>query len=298
MDAAVGDPPRLWARIGHPVGWFGAAIAVADRRFNRGKRRVLSGALSLLAILCLFTLPAALVSAALADVPFGLVLEAALASTLLAHRSLHEHVAAVAGAPSLEAARAAVAHIVGRETAALDEPGVARAAIETLSESLSDGVVAPALFFALFGLPGIVAYKVVNTADSMIGHRTARFERFGKAAARLDDAFNLVPSRLTAVLVAIASPRVLPRLRQVAGDARAHVSPNAGWPEAAFAASLGIALGGPRRYGDRHVEGRWLNARGGVARLADIRRGLALSLRVGIVHVALYGAIALLALSR
>lgn len=293
LDAVVGDPDRLWRRTGHPVTWFGAAIATLDDRLNRGRRR--DGIVALGLALAVFAIPAALLAAILEAVPGGIALEAFLAATLLAHRSLHDHVAAVADAASLEAARTAVARIVGRETAALDDSGVATAALETLGENLSDGVVAPALWFALAGLPGLVAYKVINTADSMIGHRTERHRAFGWAAARADDLANLVPARLTALLVAFASPRNFARggWRTVLVDAPRHVSPNAGWPESALAAALGVAFGGPRCYGERVVEGAWLNAGGRPATRADIRRGLAVSLRVGLLHVALYAALVL-----
>lgn len=294
IDWASGEPEWVWRRIGHPVTWFGRAIAAADTRLNTGAGRRLKGALALLAVLALFTVPAALLAGVLALLgPVGLLLEAVLASTLIAHRSLCEHVAAVARAPSLEVAREKVAMVVGRDVSVLDEAGVSRAALETLSESLSDGVLAPAFWFAVAGLPGIVAYKVVNTADSMIGHRTPRHEAFGWAAARLDDLLNLVPARLTALLTLCAAPRTLPRWREVVADAARHVSPNAGWPEAAFAASLGVALGGPRRYGPREVDGVWLNRPGRAATRADIKRGLSLSVRVGLLNAALYVALAL-----
>lgn len=288
-DAVIGDPPGLWRWTGHPVTWFGAAIDAADRRLNRGRMRVWRGALAVGAVAAVFALAAAALAAGCAALPFGWVGEALVASTLLAHRSLHEHVARVADAANLARAREAVAMIVGRETAALDEPAVARAAIETLAENLSDGVVAPAFWLAVAGLPGIVVYKVINTADSMIGHRTPRHEAFGKAAARLDDALNIIPARLTALLVAMIAPRILSQSRDVIGDARGHVSPNAGWPEAAFAAALGVTLGGPRRYGARLVDGHSLNAAGRVATMDDIRRALRLSRGVGIVQFALYG---------
>lgn len=285
LDAAVGDPERLWRRTGHPVMWFGRAISDADERFNTGQRRGLRGASALVVIVLLFAVPAWAIHEALSAVPFGWLAEAALASTLLAHKSLHEHVRRVLEADGIVAQRAAVSMIVGRDTSTLDEAGVSRATIETLSESLSDGVVAPAFWLAIAGLPGIVVYKVVNTADSMIGHRTPRHEDFGKAAARVDDALNFVPARLTAFLVGLAVPRILGRWRKVVRDAKTHVSPNAGWPEAAFARALGVMLGGPRRYGDRVVQGHRLNARGRTARLDDISRGLRLSLTVGVIQV-------------
>ncbi len=295
IDAATGEPERLWRRIGHPVTWFGAAIAAADARLNAGSRRRARGAIALAVVVAAFALPALAVGVVLGALPplLGVVAEALLASALIAHRSLYDHVAAVARAATLAERRRAVSLVVGRDPDALDEAGVARAAIETLAENLSDGVVAPAFWFALGGLPGIVAYKVVNTADSMIGHRTPRHEAFGWAAARLDDAMNYVPARLTALATLALSPRARTRWRAVVREARRHVSPNAGWPEAAFAAALGVALGGPRRYGTREVDGAWLNPEGREATGADIERGLRLSVRIGIVHALLYGALAL-----
>lgn len=298
LDALIGDPPRLWRRTGHPVTWMGAAIAAADRRLNTGPARRLRGALALLALLALFVVPAFLLARACAVLgPAGIVLEALLACPFLAHRSLHEHVAAVAAAPDLDGARRAVAMVVGRDVTVLDESGVSVAALETLSESFNDAVVAPTLWFALGGLPGIVAYKLVNTADSMIGHRTARHGAFGFAAARLDDLMNLVPARLAALLALVCAPGAWRRAGTVLSDAPRHVSPNAGWPETAFAVALGVRLGGPRRYGTRTVEGAVLNAAGRPPDFADIRRGLALSRRTGLLQGALYAVLAVLVLA-
>jgi len=295
IDAVTGEPDIVWRRIGHPVTWIGRVIDAADSALNRGRGRRLRGVLALALVLALFVLPTVILTGLLAVLPFpvALFIEALAGSTLLAHRSLYDHVRAVAVAPSLAEARVALAKVVGRDVNVLGEEGVAGAALETLSEGLSDGVIAPAFFFALFGLPGLVAYKVVNTADSMIGHRTPRHEAFGWAAARLDDVMNLVPARLTALLTLIAAPRALPAWRQVMRDAAHHVSPNAGWPESAFARSLGVAMGGPRRYGTRVVDGAWLNAEGRTTTRADIMRGLALSVRVGVIAAALYLALAL-----
>ena len=293
LDAVIGDPAGLWRRIGHPVTWMGALLTRLEARLNRGRRR--DGVVALGALVGSFAAGAAAVSALLPDGVVGLLAEAAIASTLIAQRSLHQHVAAVAAAPDLAAARHAVAQIVGRETAALDEAAVARAALETLGENWSDGVVAPVFWFALAGLPGIVAYKAINTADSMIGHRTPRYEKFGWAAARVDDAANLVPARLAAVLIAAARPRTFRAWRTVAAGARAHLSPNAGWPEAALAVALSVALGGPRRYGARVVEGVRLNPGGRPARRRDIRRGLALTSAAGLLHGAVYVVLVLLA---
>lgn len=294
FDALLGEPQRVWRRVGHPVTWIGGAIARVDTAFNTGGARRLKGALALLGLLALFALPALVLSRLLGGLGIpGLLVEALLASIFIAHRSLHEHVAAVAGAGSLAEARQAVSMVVGRDVNVLDESGVAVAALETLSESLNDGVVAPVLWFAIGGLPGIVAYKVVNTADSMIGHRTPRHAAFGFAAARVDDVMSFVPARLAALLTLLCAPHAFAALGTLLRDAPRHVSPNAGWPETAFAIALGVRLGGPRRYPGHVVEGATLNAAGDPPRLADVTRGLALSRRVGLLQGALYAALAL-----
>lgn len=255
IDRLFGYPDALFARTGHPVTWIGALIAWLDRTFNREGRGRAWGVLALLAIIAatlLVTLP---ISWFCRSLPFGFLLEGLLASSLIAQKSLRDHVLAVAIGlgHSLTDGRAKVAMIVGRDPEPLDEAGVARAAIESLAESTSDGVVAPLFWLLLFGLPGIAIYKAVNTADSMIGHKTARHFYFGWAAARFDDLLNLVPARLSALLVAVAAvvtPGASPKaaLSTALSDARKHDSPNAGWPEAAFAGALGFRLGGPRSY--------------------------------------------------
>ncbi len=219
-------------------------------------------------------------------------------AVLLAQRSLYDHVAAVRDAldrRGLAAGREAVSHIVGRDPESLDEYGVARAAIESLAENFSDGVVAPALFYALFGLPGIFVYKTANTLDSMIGHKTPRYLQFGWAAARLDDLLNLVPARLSGVLLAaaaLATPRAraLPALRTMLRDARKHRSPNAGWPEAAAAGALDLALAGPRRYQGHVVNDPWLGEGRARATPADIDRALRLYLTACLLQAALVAA--------
>lgn len=257
LDAALGEPDALWRRVPHPAVLMGRAVARLDAALNRGGARRARGA----AALVLLLLGAAAAGWAVSLLPFGSALGAAV---LLAQRSLAEHVAAVAAGlrAGLPEGRAAVARIVGRDTAAMDAPAVARAAIESGAENLSDGVVAPALWFALGGLPAMAAYKALNTADSMIGHRTPRHEAFGWAAARADDLANWVPARLTALAIAALHGRLADG-RAIAADARLHRSPNAGWPEAAAARALGVALSGPRAYGGRpepapfvHPEGR------------------------------------------
>lgn len=245
LDAWAGEPRWLWSRLPHPAVMMGRAVAALDRGLNRGRARRARGVLALL----LLAGGAGALGLGLAALPFGWVAELLLAAILLAQRSLAEHVQAVAAALRVSVAegRGAVAMIVGRDTAAMDEADVARAAIESAAENLSDGVVAPAFWFLVAGLPGILIYKAVNTADSMIGYRTPRHEAFGWAAARLDDLLNLVPARLTALMLA-ALGGLIPAWRDIAADARRHRSPNAGWPEAAMARALGVAVSGPRSY--------------------------------------------------
>lgn len=242
LDAAFGEPKWLWDRWPHPAVLMGRAIGWADRRFNDGTRR--AGVLVLLAL----AVPALALGWMLHALPDGGIVEVLVVAVLLAQRSLADHVRAVADALRLSVGdgRMAVAMIVGRDTAAMDGPAVARAAIESAAENLSDGVVAPVFWYLVGGLPGLVLYKLVNTADSMIGHRTPRHEAFGWAAARLDDLLNLIPARATAGLVALVCG--LRRWRPILRDAPLHRSPNAGWPEAAMAVALDIALSGPRSY--------------------------------------------------
>ncbi len=300
IDLALGWPGWLYARIGHPVTWLGAAIAALEGLGNRGKRsiRIGMGALCVVLVVALAVGPALLVQRVLPEGLWGVILGGVLAWPLIALRSMHDHVAAVAaplakGDPG--AARAAVAMIVGRDPALLDEAGVARAAIESLAENTGDGIVAPVFWGAVAGLPGIAAYKAVNTLDSMIGHRNARFEAFGKVAARVDDLANLIPARLTGLLFALASPRHAARaLRIMWRDARAHRSPNAGWPEAAMAGALGLRLSGPRAYGDRVSDEPWLNGAARDPGAADVRRGLRLYARAMALMALALGALWLL----
>jgi adenosylcobinamide-phosphate synthase len=288
-EAAIGYPARLFAWIGHPVTWIGALIGRLDRSLNRETAsfalRRLAGVAALLILLGV-TLVAALTLVALCRLagPLALLPLALLASTLLAQRSLYEHVARVAEGleqSGLAGGRKAVAMIVGRDPESLDEAGVARAAIESLSENFSDGIVAPAFWLGVGGLPGGILYKAINTADSMIGHKNPRHLAFGWAAARLDDLVNLPASRLTALLLITAA--ALDRQadagaawRAVRRDARGHRSPNAGWPEAAMAGALGLRLAGPRVYGSVRVEDGWMGDGRAEATAADIRRALAL----------------------
>lgn len=259
LDALIGEPEKLWRRVPHPAVLMGNAIGWLDNGFNEGNDRRKKGALGILA----FCVIAAVVGLAIADLPFGGLLEIALVAILLAQKSLSQHVQAVADGlrMSVDDGRDAVAKIVGRDTAAMDTPAISRSAIESAAENFSDGVVAPAFWFLIAGLPGILVYKLVNTADSMIGYRTPRHEEFGKFAARLDDVLNWVPARLTALLF-MAARRSTAAWAIIRRDAPLHRSPNAGWSEAAMAAVLGVALSGPRSYEGEMREFPWVNGEG------------------------------------
>jgi adenosylcobinamide-phosphate synthase len=288
-EAAFGYPNRLYTWIGHPVTWIGRLIKVLDRGLNRENwsfgRRHAAGVLALLVLLTVTGLAAWALTALLMPLGFiGLLLLAIFGSSLLAQRSLHEHVAAVSKGlreGGIEGGRQAVSMIVGRNPQSLDEAGVSRAAIESLAENFSDGIMAPAFWLGLGGLTGAVLYKTTNTADSMIGHRTPRHEAFGWAAARFDDLVNLPASRLSALLIVMAA--ALNRGASPSGawqairrDASHHRSPNAGWPEAAMAGALGLRLAGPRVYGEVRIEDRWMGDGRAEATADDIDRALAL----------------------
>lgn len=280
-EAAVGYPPRLHRVLPHPVVGLGALIDAAERRLNRPERssaaRRVAGAATVAGVAGV----AALAGLAASRLPGSAPVAAATLG--LAQRSLHDHVAAVAlalEAADLAAARLAVGCIVGRDTADLDETGVAAAAIESLAESFNDGVVAPAFWLAVAGLPGLYAYKAVNTADSLIGHREPRWRDFGWAAARTDDVMNLTPARLAGALIATAGglgsglgPVLGDGWRIMLRDARHHASPNAGWPEAAMAGALGVRLGGPVAYEGVMTE-RPTFGDGPAPTAADLRRAL------------------------
>jgi len=291
VEAAAGYPEALLARFGHPVTWIGALIERADALWNEPElpfaRRRLRGVLALATVLLATAAAVYLVSELLTlTLPriAAFVVTAVLASSLIAARSLDEHVATVAEAletRGLEGGRQAVSRIVGRDPDALDEAGVSRAAIESLAENFSDGVVAPVFWLVVGGLPGCALYKAINTADSMIGHKSERYLAFGWAAARLDDLVNLPASRLSAFWIAIAA-RLVPKADWRAAilaalrDAPRHRSPNAGWPEAAMAGALGMALAGPRSYHGKVVDDAWMGSGRRELSAADIHRALRL----------------------
>jgi len=296
--------------IGHPVTWMGRLIAWLDRQLNRdtaeAETRRRAGAIALLALFSVVGVIAFVIEQVLLLLPFGLIAVAILASTMLAQRSLFVHVANVADAleeGGVDAGRMAVAQIVGRDTAELDAAGVARAAIESLAENFSDGVVAPTIFMVIAGLPGAALYKAINTADSMIGHRSERHQDFGKTAAQLDDIVNLPASRLSALLIVAAAAMTKDASASSAWiatwrDGPKHVSPNAGYPEAAMAGALGLALGGPRTYEGTEVDGASMGDGRREAGVADIRAALDLYSRADGLLIAIVAVLAaLIALS-
>lgn len=258
LDAVMGEPRWLWSRVPHPAVLMGRIIGWCDARFNVFPQWH-NGVLVVMALVA----GAGLLGAVIEALPLGWLWSLIAAAILLAQKSLVQHVQAVADGLryGVGEGRRAVAMIVGRDTSGMDEPAVARAAIESAAENFSDGIIAPAFWYLIGGLPGILIYKVVNTADSMIGYRTPRHEDFGWAAARLDDVLNWIPARITAGLIALAfwSARSLDVIRQ---DARLHRSPNAGWPEAAMAGVLDVALSGPRSYHGETRDYPWVNGSG------------------------------------
>ncbi|MEM7544318.1 MAG: adenosylcobinamide-phosphate synthase CbiB [Pseudomonadota bacterium] len=292
LDARLGEPGWLWQRLPHPAVLMGRAVGALDAALNRGEHKQVRGLIAL-AILLGGALGTGLLIAALPLQPLPQVIGGAI---LLAQRSLVDHVRAVADGldRGIDGARHEVAKIVGRDTATLDGPGIARAAIESGSENFSDGVVAPAFWFALFGLPGMLVYKAANTADSMIGYRTPRHAEFGRAAARFDDLVNVIPARLSALLLALSTFSPHP-WRIAMRDAHLHRSPNAGWPEAAMAAAIGTALAGPRIYDGQRTDDPFVYAEGTRTPGADhIRRACQQLWRGWAVLFALTGALALL----
>jgi adenosylcobinamide-phosphate synthase len=283
VDAVIGWPDRLFVRIGHPVTWLGRLIAALDASWNRAddppwKRRV-AGLAAALVVIASASGAVLVVQAATPQGWSRVAVLGILAWPFVALRSLRDHVAAVAGplqAGDIAGARKAVSMIVGRDPNQLDEAGIARAAIESLAENTSDGIVAPLFWGVLFGLAGIVGYKAINTLDSMIGHRDERHEFFGWGAARIDDAANVIPARLTGLLFALLAARPKDAMGCMMRDARAHRSINAGWPEAAMAGGLGVRLCGPRVYQGELADEPWLNGGARDPLAGDIARGLTL----------------------
>src|SRR5947207_4416810 len=297
IELITGYPDWLLRSIGHPVTWMGRLIAALEHRWNREADapalRRMFGVLALVVLLGVVAMATLAIQSALLILPFGVIGAAILASTLIAQRSLHRHVARVADAlerDGLRGGREAVSHLVGRDTHSLDEAGVARAAIESLAENFSDGVVAPVFWMVIAGLPGAATYKAISTADSMIGHHSPRYEAFGWAAARLDDLVNLPASRIAALLIiaaaAVTQGASAPAAwRAVRRDARHHRSPNAGYPEAAMAGALSLSLAGPRAYGGVLIDDAFMGNGRRAAKTTDIRAALALYRRADAILV-------------
>ena len=285
VEAVCGWPDWLHRRIRHPVVWIGGLISTLEATLNLDHftptvRRAL-GMLTTLVVVTVATLAACLLVALLPETPVGFGVEVAAASSLLASRSLYCHVLRVTQnleRGDLAGARQAVGHIVSRDPTELDTASVARANLESLAENASDGVIAPLFWGSLLGLPGLTAYKTINTLDSMLGYRTDHLWAFGGFAARLDDAANLIPARLTGGLIALASFRPA-AVRAMFRDARNHRSPNAGWPESAMAGALDVRLGGPHVYAGAEAADPWLNAAAPDPGPGDARRGLYLYVR-------------------
>jgi len=286
VDGLFGDMPGVFRHVSHPVALAGRAIAFFDRKLNRETRSEASrrgrGIITMTFLVGVAAILGLVIERLCRDQLLGVVVEALLIAVLVTQRSLYEHVAAVAEALNtggVAAGRAAVRHIVGRDPVSLDVHGVARAAIESLAENFSDGVVAPVFWYLLLGLPGLFAYKMANTLDSMIGHRTPRYRSFGWAAARFDDLLNLMPAPISGLLLVVAAvfaknSRPDRALAIMFRDGRKHHSPNAGWPESAMAGALGLALAGPRRYPEGLVADPWLGDGSARAAPSDITRAL------------------------
>ncbi len=283
IDAAIGWPDAVFNRIGHPVTWLGKLVEKLEKRLNHATNRRLKGTVAALAAIGAASGLAALLAAMLPDGYVGILIMAVLAWPLIAVRSMHEHVKAVSvplKRGDIPESRHALSMIVGRDPSQLDEAGIARAGMESLAENTSDGVVAPVFWGVLFGLPGIAAYKAINTLDSMIGHRNERYEAFGWASAKIDDVVNFVPARLTGLLYVLVSGRPARAMRVMTSDARQHRSPNAGWPEAALAGALDVKLSGPRIYNGEVSQEPWVNEAGGDADAGQLALGLSLYVRL------------------
>lgn len=273
LDRILGDPDWLWSSIKHPVTVFGNAIGWFDTGLNRPEAtdsvRRRNGFISIGVLVIAAALSGTILTLLFDAVIYGWVLETVLVAVLLAQKSLLDHVRRVAQAlrdEGVPAGRKAVSMIVGRDVAKMDRSDISRAAIESTAENFSDGTISPAFWYLVGGLPGLLVYKIVNTADSMIGHRNETYLQFGFAAARLDDILNYVPARISAALIALVAPvqdgSTIYAVDIISRDASSHASPNAGWPETAIAGAMDIALGGPRSYGSEYLNAPWLNADG------------------------------------
>jgi adenosylcobinamide-phosphate synthase len=298
IDAAIGWPDAVYRRIGHPVTWLGRLITALEARLNRVRLpRKRNGVITCAVVVGAAAVPALAITIALPQGWLGTLITGLLAWPLVAARAMYTHVADVArplAQGDLPAARHAVSMIVGRDPSRLDSAGIARASLESLAENTSDGIIAPLFWGSVLGLPGIAAYKAINTLDSMIGHKTPRYQDFGWFSARFDDWVNLPAARLSGLLFALASPRPKAALAVMRRDARAHRSPNAGWPESAMAGALNIRLSGPRIYENHIAQEPWLNATAPDPDAQTIRHALRLYLRaLGLAAALLVAAAAL-----
>ncbi|MBC8337799.1 MAG: cobalamin biosynthesis protein CobD [Rhodospirillales bacterium] len=308
VEAYIGEARFLFKAVRHPVRVIGDLIGFFDRKLNREDRsqvdRAFRGALVVIIVVGLaFALGLAIAWLSL-NHPLGWIIEFVGLVSLLAARGLYDHVSAVSKGlrQSLEDGRRAVAHIVGRDPDSLDEHGVSRAAIESLAENFGDGVIAPVFWYVLFGFPGLLVYKAVNTMDSMIGHRSPRYRAFGMTAARLDDVLNFIPARLAGLFIVFASafmPTAKPMqaLKVMLRDSKFHRSFNAGWPEGAMAGALGLALAGPRHYAKMTINDPWIGDGNPKARTKDISRALYLYFVACLINGVWVAAIAMLRFS-
>ena len=308
VEAYVGEARLVFKAVRHPVRIIGDVIGFFDTKLNREDRtemdRAMRGALVVVIVAGMAFGVGWGVAWLSLNHTFGWIIEFLGLVSLLAARGLYDHVSAVARGLRLSVVdgRRAVAHIVGRDPDSLDGPGVARAAIESLAENFSDGVVAPVFWYVLFGFPGLLVYKAVNTMDSMIGHRSARYRAFGMTAARLDDVLNLIPARLAGLFLVFASAfvptaRPMQALKVMLRDSRFHRSPNAGWPEGAMAGALGLALAGPRHYPGMTVSDPWIGDGDTQATPKDISRALYLFFIACLINAMWVAAIAMLRFS-
>ena len=309
LEAALGEARFLFRVVPHPVRLIGGLVGFLERKLNRGQRsesdRAVRGLLVVLVVAGLCLSVGVAVAWLTQNQNFGWILELVLVVVLIAQRGLYDRVRAVGLAlrdEGLDEARAAVSHIVGREPGQLDAHGVARGAIESAAENFCDAVVAPVFWYVLFGFPGLLVYKAVNTMDSMIGYRTPRHRAFGMTAARLDDALNLIPARLSGLFLALAAV-VVPTARPGAAvkvmlrDSGKHRSMNGGWPEGAVAGALNLALAGPRHYVGETVADSWIGDGTARATHRDIRRTLYLYIAACLINGGWVAAIAVIRLS-
>ncbi len=306
LDAYVGDMNRLFNMIKHPVVWIGELISFLDQKLNRENRsetnRMIRGFVVVVFMVSLCSVIGLGVSWFGQHYPFGWAVELFLVVSLIAQRSLFSYVRRVGLAlknDGLSGGREAVSHIVGRDPDQLDDHGVARAAIESLAENFGDGVVAPVFWYVLFGFPGLLVYKAVNTMDSMIGHKSDRYKSFGFTAARLDDILNLIPARLSGLWIVLGSLFLVTSspfngFKTMFRDARKHRSPNAGWPEGAMAGVLDISLAGPRKYREGQVNDAWIGTGNAQVTPKDIKRALKVYVAACLVNGVFVGLIALL----